>query len=101
MISFADKVTVPAQVLVRLLEKEAVLLNLETERYFGLDEPGTRMWQLLTAEPSVENAYQKLLDEYDVDEDTLRNNLSELLEKLIENGLLTVIPSNVGSTSTI
>jgi hypothetical protein len=98
MISFSDKVTVPAQVLVRLLDKEAVLLNLETERYFGLDEIGTRMWQLLTAEPSVEFAYQKLLEEYDVDSATLRENLAELLEKLTENGLLTLTSSDVGTS---
>jgi hypothetical protein len=101
MISFSDKVTVPAQVLVRLLDKEAVLLNLETERYFGLDEIGTRMWQLLTAEPSVEFAYQKLLDEYDVDAATLRENLVELLEKLTKNGLLKLTPVDAGTTSTI
>jgi hypothetical protein len=43
MVSLADRVTVPAHVLVRFLDKESVLLNIETERYFGLDETGTRM----------------------------------------------------------
>jgi len=35
MISFSDRVEVPKHVLVRLLEKESVLLNLETEHYHG------------------------------------------------------------------
>ena len=39
--------------------------------------------------------------EYDVDADTLRQNLRELLDKLTENGLLAIIPSDVGSASTI
>src|ERR1700738_2140641 len=42
MVMFSDKVSVPAHVLVRFLDKEAVLLNIETERYFGLDETGAR-----------------------------------------------------------
>jgi hypothetical protein len=37
IVSFADRVAVPAHVLVRFLENESVLLNLETERYYGLD----------------------------------------------------------------
>jgi hypothetical protein len=52
-ISFSDRVEVPKDVLVRFVEKETVLLNLETECYYGLDETGTRMWQLVTAAPSI------------------------------------------------
>jgi hypothetical protein len=87
--------------LVRFLDKESVLLNIQTERYFGLDETGTRMWQLVTAAPRVEAAYRQLLDEYDVGEELLRANLTELLERLVENGLLEVVPSDVGPASAI
>jgi hypothetical protein len=101
MISFRNKASVPSHVLVRFLDKEAVLLNLESERYFGLDETGARMWQLTTSAPNIETAYHQLADEYDVDGETLRDNLSELLEKLTENGLLHLIPSDVGTASTL
>jgi hypothetical protein len=90
MVMFSDKVSVPAHVLVRFLDKEAVLLNIETERYFGLDQTGARMWQLATTATNIDAAYQALLSEYDVDGETLREHLSELLEKLADNGLLTV-----------
>src|SRR5438445_7938456 len=65
MLSLADRAAAPAHVLVRLLDRESVLLNLETERYFGLDETGTRMWQLVTTSPDIDAAYQELLAEYD------------------------------------
>ena len=42
MVSFADRAEVLPHVLVRFLDKESVLLNLETERYFGLDETEVR-----------------------------------------------------------
>jgi hypothetical protein len=34
-----------------------VFLNLETERYYGLDDTDARMWQVVTAAPSIEDAY--------------------------------------------
>lgn len=101
MISFDHKVTIPTNVLVRVLDNEAVLLNIETERYFGLDEIGTRMWQLTTTAPNVEAAYQALLNEYDVEPATLRQNLQDLLEKLCSNGLLQLSPSDVGTAPTL
>src|SRR5947209_12086230 len=101
MITLNDRLVQPAHVLVRFLDKEAVLLNVDTERYFGLDETGTRMWQLVTAAPKIEMAYQQLLDEYDVEAELLRGNLTDLLNRLVENGLLEVVPSDVGTAPTI
>ena len=101
MISFADRASVPSNVLIRFLDQESVLLNLNTERYFGLDSVGTRMWQLVTSGPTIEAAYFQLIEEYDVDPDTLRSNLAELLEHLVENGLIATQPANVGTPSPV
>ncbi len=101
MVSFMDRVVVPSHVLVRFLDKESVLLNIETERYFGLDETGTRMWQLVTAAPKIEVAYQQLLEEYDVQPELLRENLTDLLNRLVENGLLQVASSDVGTAPSL
>ena len=94
MLTFSDRAAAPAHVLVRLLDQESVLLNLETEQYFGLDETGTRMWQLVTTSPNIDAAYQELLAEYDVQPETLRENLAELLGRLVEHGLLQVLPAD-------
>jgi len=101
MVSFMNRVVVPSHVLVRFLDKESVILNIETERYFGLDETGTRMWQLVTAAPKIEVAYQQLLEEYDVQPEMLRENLTDLLARLVENGLLQVAPSDVGTAPSL
>ena len=95
MLTFSDRTAAPAYVLVRLLDQESVLLNLETEQYFGLDETGTRMWQLVTTSPNIDTAYQELLAEYDVQPEMLRENLNELLGHLVEHGLLQVLPTDV------
>lgn len=101
MVSFTDRAAVPGHVLVRVLDRESVLLNLETEQYFGLDETGTRMWQLVTASPNIGSAYQELLAEYEVDPELLRSNLMELLSRLLDCGLLQVLPADVGTVPAI
>jgi hypothetical protein len=101
MVAFSDRLMVPEHVLVRHLDGETVLLNLETEKYFGLDSTGTRMWELVTHLPSIEAAYGKLMDEFEVEPEELRKHLAELLEQLIENGLLKAMPADVGTAPAI
>jgi hypothetical protein len=101
MVSFTDRAATPAHVLVRFLDRESVLLNLETEQYFGLDGTGTRMWQLVTGSPNIDAAYQELLAEFDVEPELLRSNLMELLSRLVDSGLLQVLPADVGTAPAI
>lgn len=87
-ISFADRVKVPDDVLISNLQEESVILNLDSERYYGLDSVGTRMLSVLTTSNSIEAAYERLTAEYDVDREVLRKDLLELVENLIAQGLL-------------
>lgn len=101
MVSFTDRAEVLPHVLVRFLDKESVLLNLETERYFGLDETGTRMWQVVTTAPNIDAAYQELRNEFDVESELLRLHFTELLGRLVDNGLLQIQPADVGTASAV
>lgn len=89
-ISFSDRVRVPDDVLISRLQEESVILNLDSERYFGLDDVGTRMLSVLSTSESIESAYQSLLDEYDVDSQVLRQDLLALVENLLRQGLVQV-----------
>lgn len=89
-VSFSDKVTVPSDVLLNTVDGESVILSLVTESYFGLDESGTRMWSALTTSDSIQRAYETLLTEYEVEADVLRRDLSNLIEKLLEKGLVKI-----------
>jgi len=88
--SFTQKVLVPGHVLIRQVDTESVLLNLENQRYFGLDEIGTRMWMMLTTADSIQAAYDVLIKEYEVDAEQLRQNLQDLIAKLVEHGLIEI-----------
>ena len=101
MVELTTRAIVPAHVLIRHLDGESVLLNLESERYFGLDATGTRMWELVTSQPCIALALEKLQEEYEVEPDVLQSHLTQLMSGLVENGLLQVLPADVGTTSTI
>jgi len=90
VVSFSERVSIPADVLIRELDGESVVLNLDSERYFGLDEVGTRMVTCLSEANSIQAAYEMLLTEYDVDPDTLRQDLQTLIEDLLAHGLVEI-----------
>ena len=89
-ISFSDRVRVPDDVLISNLQEESVILNLDSERYFGLDNVGTRMLSVLNNSDSIEAAYAVLTREYDVDAQVLRQDLTSLIENLLEQGLVAI-----------
>ena len=91
-ISFSDRVKIPDDVLISKLQEESVILNLDSERYYGLDDIGTRILSVLTTSESIEAAYQTLVNEYDVDADVLRQDLIELIENLSKQGLISINP---------
>ena len=88
--SFDMRVAVVPDVMFRTVGDESVLLHLKTETYLGLDPVGTRMWTLLTQSDSIEDAYQTLLREYDVESGQLRRDLEDFVAKLVENDLVSL-----------
>ena len=80
----------PDEVLISNLQEESVILNLNSERYFGLDDVGTRMLSVLTNSDSIEAAYESLAREYDVDRQVLRQDLIVLVENLLQQGLVII-----------
>ena len=88
---FTQKVTISEEALSQEVNGETVILDLKSESYFGLDEVGTRIWQLLQEHGDIQKSFDIMLEEYDVEEEQLENDMTELVEKLEEAGL--VIPT--------
>jgi hypothetical protein len=90
-ISFSARLSVPDSVLIRTLgDGESVILALDTDHYFGLNASGTRMWTVMTTAPSLQDAYETLLQEYDVEPQRLRQDMEELVKKLLASELVTL-----------
>ena len=88
--SLPARVSIMDHVLFQEIEGECVLLNMASEQYFGLDDVGTRVWQLLMADGDPAKALMELRQVYDVDEATLRTDLAKLLEQLSSEGLVSL-----------
>jgi hypothetical protein len=82
------KLKIPQDVMFRILGGEAVLLNLASGTYFGLDEVGTRMWQLMSEHGSTDKVVEIMLEEYEVEESLLQSDLDKLVKDLTDNGLV-------------
>jgi hypothetical protein len=62
-----------------------------TQELFGLDSVGTRIWQLLNEGQDEVAIVNTLLDEYEVEREVLEKDISGLLNRLNEAGLIKIV----------
>lgn len=65
-----------------------VLLDSRSGRYFGLDEVGSRIWQLAEAGLPPSGIAEKLAEEYDAPADRLEQDVQEFITELKDSRLL-------------
>jgi len=86
--------TVPDHVVPRKLEGELVLLDLSGGSYFGLDALGTRIWEHVEAGEPVEAIVADISGAYDVECETVEQDVRDLLSDLLENGLIAPVEAS-------
>ncbi len=72
------------------LAGEAVILNLKSGVYYGLDPVGARIWNLIQQPRDVDDIRDALLKEYDVEPNRCEQDLLALLRKLATERLIEV-----------
>jgi len=82
------KLSIPPQVMSRLVGDETVLLDLSSGIYFGLDGVGKRIWELVAEGHSLGEAATLIASSYEVDEATAQADVIEFASDLVERGLL-------------
>ena len=83
-------VRVNEDVLFQELQGEAVLLNLKSGMYFGLDSVGTRIWHLIVEKEKLRDVAQSIVAEFDVSEEQCAADLLSLVAKLESQDLVTI-----------
>jgi Coenzyme PQQ synthesis protein D (PqqD) len=78
------------------LSGESVILNLKSGTYFGLNEVGSRIWQLIQEPKTVKDVCKSILEEYEVDAQTCETEVQALLVDLLAAQLVE-IRDEVGS----
>lgn len=84
------KLSVPPEVLSRVLDGEAVLLHLGSGMYFGMNEVASRAWEKIVEGTTLGDLKTALLGEFDVERDALASDLAKFIRALEEKQLVTI-----------
>lgn len=69
---------------------EVAILDLERGTYYGLDEVGTRIWELVQEPTAVSEVQATVVEEYDVEPARAERDVLALLQRLVDEGLVEV-----------
>jgi len=89
IVEMSTVVAVPNQVS-SSLGAEAVILELTQGVYYGLNEVGARIWELLKEPRRAGEIRDVILDEYEVEPEAVTRDVLALLTELADRGLIEV-----------
>jgi hypothetical protein len=90
-ISLSSVVRISEAAVFREIDGEAVVLNLATGMYYGLNSVGTRAWQLMEEHGTLASVCKALVNEFDVTSADAAVDLTDLVQTLQSKGLVDVL----------
>lgn len=74
----------------RVIENQAIILDLETGFYYNLNRIGSLIWQSLAEGENVNNTLNKIKRSYNVPDQKLKKDASELIKDFVKEKLVEV-----------
>lgn len=74
------------------LAGEAIILNMRSGTYYGLNAVGATVWNLLSSQRSIGELCAAVIDEYEVEREQCEDDLIRLVRQLAERGLVRLNP---------
>ncbi|HIK07695.1 MAG TPA: lasso peptide biosynthesis PqqD family chaperone [Trichormus sp. M33_DOE_039] len=90
IISEHSRVVVSREQVYSELQGEAVILDIKSGVYYGLNQVGASIWNLIQVPKTVKEIQAALLAEYDVEPDICDREVMALLEDLAAKGLIQI-----------
>lgn len=90
-----SRVEIGDSVILQRLNDEAILLNMSSQQYYGLNDTGTRMWELLIELGEPQKVVAQLQQDFPVPVSMLEADLESLVADLLNAGLLRAVTSAV------
>ncbi|MEL6927305.1 MAG: PqqD family protein [Cyanobacteria bacterium J06600_6] len=81
------------------IDSEAVILDVNSGTYFGLNEVSNSIWQMLQTPASQQQLVEKILAEYEVTEEQAVSDIESLLKEMLDTGLVEVANEEVAKVS--
>ncbi len=75
----------------RVLDEEGVLVDLDRSTYFTLNSVGLFIWDRCNGEFSPEEIVEGIVEEFEIDAETARQDLETFLDALSDQGLIDYI----------
>lgn len=72
------------------VEDETVILGLKDGVYYGLNNSGAFIWNLIQEPKTITEIRDAILEEYNVEKDICEQDLMKLLHELLDKGLIEV-----------
>lgn len=76
----------------RVIGGEAVILSLDTKVLRGLNPVGSRVWELIDGQRSVDEIVEVIAGEFDVAAAAVAPDVHAFVEELLTKGLVTATP---------
>ena len=86
--SLDDALTIAADVMFSRLNDETVLLDLKSGTYFGLNDVGTRVWELVERGQPLATIVDTLAEEYAAEHAELARDVLNLADELLNRRLV-------------
>lgn len=72
----------------RRIDSETMILDLEKDIYYSLNDVGARIWELLDKGTSIKRINEIICEEYDVDDSTASKDIAKIIEKFGKEKLI-------------
>jgi len=79
-----------ADVAAKVIDGEAIIMNLSNGLYFSMDQVGAVIWELLEAGHSLEEMAEALEHRFNVDRDRATGDVTRLVSELLAENLVEV-----------
>ena len=90
-LDFASNIEQPDEVILQELpDGQSILLNTQSEHYFGLDKIGNSFYKRLVESKTIQEAFHTLNTTYDTEPENLKADLQEFINNLVKHDLLKI-----------
>lgn len=73
----------------RIVDGEAVIVNVDSSYYYGLNGSGTTVWTLLAEAPrTLDDVASRLAEAYGLDAGRARDDVRQVIDHLMAEGLV-------------
>ncbi len=73
----------------KLVDDEIVILDVGSGQFYGINDVGAFIWELLESEVTIEELVDAVATKYSISSDTARADIDELVQQLVDSDLVT------------